>query len=439
MRLYPTDLNEAEFNSRMSILCQEIIGTKNIKKIKSDLFRSLLNRNDYLSSIELYSISDAIYRLKNPSNVPWFNDLGRTIIQFNDIAISSKIYEMISASMFCEHHNVELSDVSQPGYDFTIHNDDLSIRVSCKKLLRSDEHRQFIIDCDKLHERLINRSACHGKNAYQFNLISNATYNSKSSEIHTVGNHVEEIFRGFENSNNHKFLCGSRNTMAAILPLNVWTDGWLFSKDDISAVTRVSYSFSASEQTRFENLFRRAAKNLKKHTKNATNTSINMIMIGLPEYVSLAIAEKWVNSKFINDYSSIALVLLHRSVPCRDPKNPSDTVISNEFKFIINQQYPNLSVELLKSMKLNITVPFGTISFSDSTMVFMDENGNSLTIDGCFVYQKGIVHLVRPLAEGNYSIPGHYGIEVKAKVFTGNKYHPLPLPERPMPESFVYL
>lgn len=54
-----------------------------------------------------------------------------------------------------EKQLVELCDVSNPGFDFTIHPDKKTIRVSCKKLLMSDQERLFYENAEMLYRELL--------------------------------------------------------------------------------------------------------------------------------------------------------------------------------------------------------------------------------------------------------------------------------------------
>jgi len=438
-RLLPSDLTPHEFNSRMSFLLNEVIGRDNIGKIKSKKFNDLLNREDPLASIELYTIADAAYKLRNESNSEWFLDFGKAITRLSDDEISSKAFELISASMFADYQTVILSDVSQAGYDFVIQNEGVDIRVSCKKLMRSDEHKRFLDECDALFSAIGSSQDMLSGNAVQMNLVSEKLYASAKSDVNFAKSKLTDIVQAYGANGRKHIVYSLRNSNIAVLPLLPWNDGWSYTESKLSYVLRVGYKHPSSEQKRFEDLFRRAAKNLKKHSSASDKNIVNVIMIGVPEYVSLATAEKWASAKFNKDYSSIALALLYRCVPCRSNDDISSTVISNEFKYVFNPNYISLTEDMLRKMALKSTVTFGTISDHDSVIVLVDRNGVTTSYPDYFVYQRGLVNLERPVGEGDFHVEGQLGVELHIKFVSNDGDICPPLPERPKQERFAFI
>lgn len=102
------------------------------------------HRRDFLSSIELCTIADAINSF--PSYTEWLLNYKNAIHNQKDIDIISQSYEIISASMFNNGKQVvELCELSNPGFDFKINIENKLIRVSCKKLQTSDREKNSIL------------------------------------------------------------------------------------------------------------------------------------------------------------------------------------------------------------------------------------------------------------------------------------------------------
>ena len=93
--------------------------------------------------------------------------------------------------------------------------------------------------------------------------------------------------------------------------------------------------YTANEQARFENLFRRAARNMKDHPRDPRLHAADMLIIGLPSCVSLGQARRWLEAKLSREHSSLTAVMLLRTQVVSEV-DESQTAIVHEVALVPN-------------------------------------------------------------------------------------------------------
>jgi hypothetical protein len=161
--------------------------------------------------------------------------------------------------------------------------------------------------------------------------------------------------------------------------------------------SKVSYQLNmfipkkAAEQKRFENLFGNAYKNLVKHTKKECDSnSLRMIMISLPEHVSMEKAEKWIQAGFKRQYKKLSCVWLTRTIPAM---SSSSCFLSHEFKFVLNLQADTNLLDKIMSGQFSyfkFTSPVGSFSMTESKQVLISDAGERDFSD-YYCFQSGFI------------------------------------------------
>lgn len=389
IRQIPKDLEQKEFEYKISFL-ESFIGTNWLytKRDSCSIFKQLWNRRDYNASIELYTIADAIYKFRIYKD--WLSNY-RKIIKSNKYKdIADQTYEIISASMFhCGDQIVVLCDVNNPGYDFEIKIKEKKIRVSCKKLLIFDSEKVFKDFSKKLYEDIREFIKNIKLNAVQIVLI-NINCDKKIRYI----DFKSQIYMCLQRYKLGEKVVGYKigGYFLKITDLPMEDKGFKYSQCYPSFKFICISPFLQEEQKRLENLFRQAAKNLKKHCGKIDTNNINMIMIGLPHSISISTAKNWLENKFTHENTSITAVLLTRIIIVSGDDLKSSH-IQNEVALITN---PNAKVRWMDFIPENVILKgqlnFGTVTEVESELKLISGE-EKINLENSYVFQKGEVYL----------------------------------------------
>lgn len=368
-RIVPKETLFCNLKKSIGYLLNDFLKVTYLEDIKCREMRELLNRKDLFSSIELYTVSEAIQAFY-VDNKAWMDNYKKSILIDDSPNARSFTFEIISA--FTATHDksqkVRLSVVSQEGCDWTIEKDNIVVNVSCKKLGLSKQCLDYYSTCDELYKVIEKRYESVG-NCY-FGCVCQDKYSESVKEelLNTRNKFI------FPNDGNYpKFILHKSPYVLSYLSKDNKTD---------SLCTNMYCKFSDKEQNRFNKLFSKAATNVKKHLSN----QLNVIFIQVPVYISLEKAEEWLVGNFQDRYKEIAAVLINRNTIVHDDNQPE---MSNEYKIIEN---PSSSF-FGKIPTLEIVALFGKLAFADSVSVFSFKD-EVYDMSDSYHYQRGTNKLV---------------------------------------------
>lgn len=407
-RQIPGKIPDDLFVSKMAFL-ESFLGTEwlNSQQIDNSVFTVLWNRQDFLASIELFTISHSI-EIFQAENEEWLNEFKRTIKEGRNIDIISESYEINSAAMlYNDNQKVELCSFYNPGYDFVLKIAEKNIRVSCKKLQASDKEKEFNNNAKEIYQLILEYMQ---KN--RLNFLEVILSFLKTDEFIEHDNLKQQIIACLNDYKNGKRVYGYQigGWFLRIFEMPLDLKGYRFYPNSISLMFLCMSPYFHNEQTRFENLFRKAAKNLKKHGKPINKDNINIIMIGIPASISLVTAKKWLQAKFERENSSISAVFLTRTIPVSE-KDLSSTHPQNEVSFVINPFAIIKWQEFIpKDYVLKADLQFGTITEEPSKIVLIADE-KQLELEEVYMFQKGQVFHEHISGEMTYEFNRKPGIQ----------------------------
>lgn len=379
---------EDEFNSAISCL-SEVFGEHWLakKSAKRNLIKEIWQRRDFVSSMELFFVGSALRKIVGKFEYrEWLNDFLRRAKSSDDGNAIGAIYEAVMYSMLADNPGVALAAAGQEGYDFTAKVGEGTIRYSCKRLQVSDEEKKSRREFDELKfsfKEILHNNRLTGLQSILYGLEPASPPKKDSLEkavVAIVKNNSKQIELG--------------NYILFLKTLTPRIDESRLNLKRLSYATTLIRPIPESEQTRFEDLFRRAARNLTKHSPNPSDIQINALMIGLPESISIEKAKNWVDERFSRkDSSKIAMVMLTKFLPAADVEK-SATMNSLQLGFCFNNNYDSASIDFLRrnaKTALKYVVPIGTIGEKPANLHF--SNGSSmLPIENSYVHQFCEIH-----------------------------------------------
>ena len=340
----------------------------------------LWRRRDWLSSAELFTIGWALTNQQPMCESDWFIKAAREI---KKAPTSGDLFELIAAAMLNnETHEAHLSTYGHPGSDVRVLlPSGTVVNVSCKSLNPSDQELAFRKGANELVQTVVSKA--ESIQASPQILAVTDTFGIPGTLLR------EQVTRNICHPlMDTVFTAGTWTVHVGLLPP---------SEPNLVVSTYVTPSYhiivasplNSGEQRRFENLFRKATNNLKKHHPSVSRMSINMIMIKLPESVSFGTAAYWLDGQFTSAYSSITAVLLYRTSLRRDNEG---VFVSHEV-FLRHNPHAKVSWDTISGGldSLRLVVPVGKHSTGDPvTSVLL---GNTTIAEGpMYLYRRGLIH-----------------------------------------------
>jgi len=442
-RQKPNGIPENEFREKLKSL-YEFLNPKWVKKQKSSnsIFTELMKREDTLASVELFVIASAVDKFRKKGLYgEWLKEYLKLIKLRKSTDIVSRTFEITSAAMFdYEGQKVTLCDTGHPGFDFNIHLGEKKINVSCKKLLVSNAEKEFTKQCDEIYEFILEKMKELQINAIQIILIHAP---EKTVELTDLKLGIYRSLAHFKHYLGTDVIYELNGCIIKISKIEVDNPEYCIFPHKQSLIFLSLKEYGQEEQKRFEDLFRRAAKNVKKHSEEINENNINMIMIGLPPSISLKKAKNWLISKFENEHSSITTVLLSRTIPVYE-KDLSSSFVQTEICFVPN---PKAKVPIYDFMpegkSLVAYVPYGRVTEEEAKINLVISNKTNQTLhhlEDVYMYQKGQIYHLSKKETLEYVFPRQPGIHYHCVFKLFNKQEPMILSAKyPPKEEFLIL
>ncbi|WP_031485764.1 hypothetical protein [Maridesulfovibrio frigidus] len=341
--------------------------------------KKLWNRRDYLATIELFTLGNALKLLLNSGAEEWVKGYAERVKKTKASDQVGVSYEAIAASYFMEFHDVQMPPESQPGYDIVINEKKLSFLISCKKLLPSEVPRKVDSKAKEIEKEFI--ILMKKKRITGLRLL---ILGAKEGNIPTPNRCMSVV-----------------EDMLQTKKREVKTESFTFTLNHIGesdlSQRRISYQFNMlipqkkTEQKRFENLFGKAYKNLMKHTKEKSSGNfLKMLMVSLPEYISMQKTEKWIRENFKSHYKGLSCVLLTRAIPVQ---STSSSFLSLECKPVFNIQAENSLLDKIMNKEFSyfkLQIPIGTVSSEESKQMLKSDDG-SMDVSNFYCFQRAVV------------------------------------------------
>lgn len=420
-RQVPANLPPEIFESSLSH-CENLFGANwlNSKAARPNLLRSLWARFDYLSSVELYNIGVSIGKLSNAGQDLWLSSLQKDIKGADSDKCISSIYELNSGAAFLEDsQKIEMMPPAHPGFDFKVILPVGEIKVSCKKLTPSVKEKAFYSLGNQINtrcEQILNK---HGVSGIGM-LLSLADTENNYSEKELIKN-LEICISEYSNNQEHNIF-QAKNWQLEISNLRNPPKDYFYNKSESSYKFLMLSPYWQDEQKRFEDLFRRSASNLKKQTIALSLNSINAIMIGLPNCVSMEIAKSWLIDKFDRENSTISMVLLTKVKSIVDLSG-GEKFIQNEVVFVDNPKAQVSLNDFMKGRQLIIKYPYGEITQKESKLRYQNQY-MSVPINQHYAFQRGQIIYEAPFSNNyNHTLTEEPGV-LHSIVFQLNKDDP---------------
>ncbi len=380
-RQIPQDLDKLKVLEAIRIL-EKKFGKKWLTKNKKHPLRELWKRKDFLSTSELYVIGLGLKKLLENNEREWLENFVKEVKKLKNIRqLKALCYELFIYTLI--ENKTRLSKPKQPAFDLTIFTKTQDIRVSIKRLTESDIFIKLKDEFRKCEEYFIQLLNEYDENGYQI-ILRFDEY--KRFSLQKCKGLIQEGLLKKQN-------LVSKDQSLFIKRIKC-KNGSILSSKKRSYLINLIIKKNKKEEERFFNLFKGAIKNLKKGAiRNlkqieSNKNNINMIIIGLPEYISFDVATNWIQNEFNKGiYSSISGVLLTRYLPIHDIKKNTNH-LNLEFKFIYNNE---AKYKLSKNNLIRLTLPIGTISQGEIITYSLISENSEITFksNDYYLFQNG--------------------------------------------------
>lgn len=343
--------------------------------------QTLWRRNDWLASAELFSIGWALANQRDATLKEWFRDAARKVKSSSNAGL---YFELFAAAMLNnDHQRACLAPPSAPGYDILMTLPSQAVvRISCKVLEPSQHESQFVEAArnaaNVMKEYVVNRRV-----SMQFIALAN-------SHDQLSINSLEEYLSHYLNGPLTPKSLSIPGWTVIATPLASDVSGTRISRLKESYNIVIATPYHSSEQKRFEDLFRRAAHNLRRHYPSVSEQATNMIMIKLPDSVSIRTAAEWLKSKFAADYSTITAVMFYR---CSLRKDEQGVTFIGQELFLMNNPHAKVPWDKISSGidQMHLMAPIGNLLTGDPVVKII-VGDVTLASGSLYMYHEGVMH-----------------------------------------------
>lgn len=256
------ELQENTINEIKELFGEEFL-TKG-RDLQKHQLKILWNRVDYLSTVELYLIGNAIKH--NKHNIEWIKDLKKKVTKNKEGSIRGFIYELFISSVISDSI---LAEPSQEGYDLKIKNSGLlDINLSIKKMVLSDKEKEYKNYFHELEVKF--------KKILQTNKLNGVTLIIKTDKF-DFQKTQEVIKKAITNFQTYSYFQGMIDDMFVYIS-DMFLDYELYTKK-LSYQFNLIIPFDNIEEKRFIKKVRESVKNINQ--LNIKKNELNSIIIGL--------------------------------------------------------------------------------------------------------------------------------------------------------------
>lgn len=345
--------------------------------------RQLWKRKDFLATIELLTIGHGLVQVLPKYSPKLKARLVKDLRSFEAGTRSGTLFELLASSMFAnDQQTVTMPADGQPGYDFSIKTGGGHvIRVSCKRLLVSQEERAFVAAAEAMRQAVAER----GDNpTLAFAQMEDVT----AADRYNVGA-VRKAMRDFLAG-----ASGRRNLSTTFHGWRVFINPLAAAVPHAFARTRQSYTFGATapfglhEQKRIEDKIDDAIANLRKHVPLGDGNA-NVVLIQPPQSVSVVNAAAYATDYFADPQRAAAIsgVFVYRPAVVRDVER-DETFIAHHHRYIENPHATTRLGERVPPGGLSIQVPIGRVTDVEPELqLHMGEH--VVRMGGQYVFYRG--------------------------------------------------
>ena len=347
----------------------------------------LWQRRDWLATAELLILGKAILHAeaagsKRALQAAAMDLKGRDFGNRNGSA-----FELLACLMFdSPRHRTVLAKDSEPGWDFGVQlPNECFLKVSCKALIPSAIHRDFIRLADEVRQDF-ERGLVRGDNLNAMVLLMKPQ-GSQSLRREIVTRCLREAIEA-KKRDPTTLGAGFEGWFAGVNPLVPLADVTFWDDSPSYSFLAGSY-YLADERRRLESKVEEAVYNLTKHSRAEPGKVTNAIVVKVPYAISLSAARNFVNSTLSDSrYQDIASIFVYRVGVASSP-DMKTSFITHELEAVEN---PNARVPirslLPQDFQLSFSVPIGMVA-SAPTKTEMRAGDKIVDLSECYTYIRG--------------------------------------------------
>lgn len=346
----------------------------------------LWRRKDWLATSELLHFGHAIAEVRAKSGERWLRDHIQRIRAHDLQGARGSVFEITAASMFgTSNQEVDYAAPSQPGYDLVLKlPTNRQLRVSCKVLSASAYGRAFphwghetfrraletFLAGTPVHITLTTRRPAAPTPS------SDAVINTARAAISLCATTWGEVDLG--------------PWRMSIRPLTPFSDA-KFLDTKVSLGLTVLAPHGINEQKRFDDKIDEACRNLSRHAPPPNDEIGNVVLIKIPETVSLEAAISYAKAGPLQTHEYISGVLLFRSVVC---SNGKDIGIGHQFKVVPNSAAAFPLTHYAPTRTLAVTLLTG-VAIGAQPLQEPDAVPYNLPAPYCYTFERQHHHYTR--------------------------------------------
>lgn len=343
----------------------------------------LWQRKDWLATCELYTLGNAILKLKK-RGIDWVKDKIRLIMGEDANNRVGAFNELIGSSYFVHDTvNIILAKRSQKAYDVTVEDEGgFQKKISLKKYGPSVHEGVFIRE-SQICEDLIKRTLIRSKTPPLQVCISLGKYFETEEEWTLLRKALNEILKGFRGINESYEIDSS-----AVIDLNPINDEEYFSNGRVASYKVIVTSpYHRNEKINLFAKLDQAFSKLARYAGGNLLSDIFVVYINLPITASAVSYSTWAEDYLKRPHAKrLSSIVIHQPFVL-DDRVRRISGLSHFFSVKINSDFKAL-LGKKPHLILKIVIPVGVES-KVPPHYDMVLNGDVQTIKGRYVFQRG--------------------------------------------------
>lgn len=407
-------MTDEELESYMQILIDSF-SLEWLEKKNNHPIQLLWERNDELSTSELYSLADAIKSLRD-IDPDWVKSQVKLAKSRDKNNSRGAIFELLSLSMMnTPEHPVQPAKRNQAGYDGIITKPEgQHTRVSIKSYGSSNFQQQFEKKAKEIEKTIIKLLKKYNYPPSQIILDFPDIFPEKR-EWELLENRIDQIFN--EQRNATEPFTALAETIDPSIPLEPGNSRAIFvliinpfrHNTEVfhpvfnTYTLMISAKFHKNEHLNIFSKLNDACSNLSKHAAIETTEIINSLIIHIPDTISLKQCTDWLNQYF-DEFPDkpISFVILYQVSVADDLTTKTSSI----------NHCVNIYTRKGKKIEGNykFCIPVGSVSHISSDIFivaeFPDGTKERIPIESKYYYQRG-EHYMKMLSDGKGSYHGN--------------------------------